>query len=94
MAEFKAGAFKMAHKAGAPVIPLSIVNSDKIMPTQWMMSSRPAYPMAEVIIHDPISSADKTEDELVDAVRKVMIEGLPERQRPLWATRRNMIKIN
>jgi len=83
MMGFKAGAFKMAHKAGAPVIPLSIVNSDKIMPLQWMMAMRPAYPLAEVIVHEPISSFDKTEDELVDAVRKVMIEGLPENQRPL-----------
>lgn len=83
MIDFKAGAFKMAHKAGAPVIPLSIVNSDKIMPIQWMMAMRPAHPLAEVIVHEPISSDDKTEDELVDAVRKVMIEGLPENQRPL-----------
>mmetsp|Transcript_23145 Transcript_23145/g.54729 ORF Transcript_23145/g.54729 Transcript_23145/m.54729 type:complete len:362 (-) Transcript_23145:182-1267(-) len=81
--DFQGGAFKMAHKAGAPVIPLSIVNSDKIMPTQWMMAMRPAYPMAEVIIHEPIASDDKTEEELVEAARKIMIEGLPESQRPL-----------
>merc|ERR1719343_668768 len=48
-----------------------------------MMAMRPAYPLAEVVVHDPIASADKTEEELVDAVRKVMIEGLPESQRPL-----------
>jgi len=83
MIDFKAGAFKMAHKAGAPVIPLSIVNSHKVMPIQWMMAMRPAYPLAEVIVHEPIRSDDKTEDELVDAVRKVMIDGLPEGQRPL-----------
>lgn len=83
MLEFKAGAFKMAHKAGAPVIPLSIVNSDKIMPIGWMMAMKPAFPTAEVIVHEPIPSDDKTEEELVAAVRNTMIEGLPENQRPL-----------
>jgi len=83
MTEFKAGAFKMAHKAGAPVFPISIINSDKIMPLGWMMAMRPAYSLAEVVVHPPIASDDKTEEELVEAVRKSMIEGLPERQRPL-----------
>jgi len=83
MLEFKAGAFKIAHKAGAPVIPLSIVNSDKIMPIGWMMAMKPAFPTAEVIVHPPIRSDDKTEEELVEAVRKAMIEGLPENQKPL-----------
>jgi 1-acyl-sn-glycerol-3-phosphate acyltransferase len=83
MMEFKAGAFKMAHKAGAPVFPISIVNSDKVMPAGWMMAMRPAYGMAQVIVHPPISSDDKTEEELVEAVRKSMIDGLPDDQKPL-----------
>ena len=73
----------MAHKSGAPVIPISIINSDKIMPLCWMMAMRPGYPLAEVVVHPPIASDDKTEEELVEAVRKAMIEGLPENQRPL-----------
>lgn len=83
MAEFKAGAFKMAHKAGAPVFPISINNADKVMPLGWMMAMRPAYGVAEVVVHPPISSDDKTEEELVQAVRKSMIEGLPDQQKPL-----------
>lgn len=83
MMSFKAGAFKMAHKAGAPVFPISIVNSDKVMPLGWMMAMRPAHGIAEVIVHPPIASDDKTEEELVEAVRKSMIEGLPADQKPL-----------
>lgn len=83
MMKFKAGAFKMAHKAGAPVFPISIINSDKVMPTGWMMAMRPAYGLAEVVVHPPISSDDKTEDELVEAVRQSMIEGLDDDQKPL-----------
>jgi len=83
MMKFKAGAFKMAHKAGAPVFPISIINSDKVMPTGWMMAMRPAYGLAEVVVHPPISSDDKTEEELVEAVRQSMIEGLNDDQKPL-----------
>lgn len=83
MMEFKAGAFKMAHKAGAPVFPISIINSDKVMPLGWMMAMRPAFGLAEVVVHPPISSDDKTEEELTEAVRKSMIDGLPDDQKPL-----------
>jgi len=81
--DFKAGAFKMAHKAGAPVFPISIISSEKVMPLGWMMAMRPAYGLAEVIVHPPISSTDKTEEELTNAVRKSMIDGLPDYQKPL-----------
>lgn len=83
MMDFKAGAFKMAHKAGAPVFPISIINSDKVMPLGWMMAMRPAYGLAEVVVHPPISSDDKTEEELTKAVRQSMIDGLPDCQKPL-----------
>jgi 1-acyl-sn-glycerol-3-phosphate acyltransferase len=80
---FKNGAFKMAYKAGAPIIPISIVNSHKVMPTGWMMAMRPARGVAEVIVHPPIESMGKTEEELAMAVRDSMISGLPEDQVPL-----------
>jgi 1-acyl-sn-glycerol-3-phosphate acyltransferase len=80
---FKNGAFKMAHKAGAPVIPISIVNSQKVMPLGWMMAMRPAYNLAQVIVHEPVESQGKTEEELAQAVRECMIQGLPEDQVPL-----------
>lgn len=83
MAEFKAGAFKMAHKAGAPVFPISIANADQVMPLGWMMAMKPAFGTAEVVVHPPIASDDKTEDELVTAVRQSMIDGLPDHQKPL-----------
>lgn len=81
--KFKNGAFKMAHKAGAPVIPISIVNSHKVMPTGWMMAMRPAHGLAEVVVHEPVESVGRTEAELADAVRQSMIDGLPADQVPL-----------
>lgn len=73
----------MAYKAGAPVIPISIVNSHKVMPTGWMMAMRPARGLAEVIVHEPIESEGKTEEELATAVRVSMLSGLPADQVPL-----------
>ena len=73
----------MAFKAGAPVIPLSIVASGKAMPPNWMFPFRPCHGTCKVVIHEPIESEGKTEDELADAVRKAIISGLPEDQRPL-----------
>jgi 1-acyl-sn-glycerol-3-phosphate acyltransferase len=73
----------MAYKAGAPIVPISIINSQKVMPTGWMFSMKPARGTARVVIHEPIESKGKTEEELAQAVRESMIEGLPEDQRPL-----------
>ena len=79
---FKNGAFKMAHKAGAPVIPISIVGAADVMPIHWMFPYRPARGVAKVVIHPPVESSDKTESELADDVRQAMISGLSEDQKP------------
>lgn len=83
MNKFKNGAFKMAHKAGAPVIPLSIVSAGDIMPVDFMFPIKGTKNVAKVIVHEPIESVGKTEEELANAVRKAIISGLPECQRPL-----------
>ena len=83
LAKFKNGAFKMAHKAGAPVIPISIVGAEKVMPIHWMFPHRPARGIAKVVIHEPVESVGKTEEELAQAVRNAIIAGLPLEQRPL-----------
>ena len=81
---FKNGAFKMAHKAGAPVIPISICGAANVMPSYWMFPYRPAGGGAcTVIVHEPVESKGKTEEELAIAVRESIISGLPEEQRPL-----------
>lgn len=80
--EFKNGAFKVAHKAGVPVIPLSIVAAGDIMPVDFMFPLKGAKG-AKVIVHEPIESKDMTEEELAYAAREAIISGLPESQRPL-----------
>jgi len=80
---FKNGAFKMAHKAGAPVVALSIVGAHIAHPVWGMFPLRSARSICKIIIHEPIESEGKTEDELVAEVREKMIEGLSEDQKPL-----------
>jgi len=83
LGKFKNGSFKMAHKAGAPVIALSIANASKVMPPHWMFPFRSSHGIASVTVHEPIESVGKTEDELAEEVRKAVLSGLPEEQRPL-----------
>jgi len=73
----------MAHKMGSPVIPLSIIGSGTAHPPNWIFPCRPCHSICKVVIHEPIESSGKTEDELADAVRKAIIQGLPEDQVPL-----------
>jgi len=79
---FKNGAFKMAHKAKAPVVPISICGASKVMPSYWMFPFKPAHNVCKVVVHEPVESEGKTEEELAEAVRKAIISGLPEEQRP------------
>jgi 1-acyl-sn-glycerol-3-phosphate acyltransferase len=84
---FKNGAFKMAHKAGAPVIPMSIVGAADVMPSYWMFPYRPAgLGACRVVVHEPVESKGRTEEELAVAVRESIINGLPEEQRPTVST--------
>lgn len=80
--KFKNGAFKMAHKIQAPVVPLSIVASGKVMPSHWMFPLRPGRQLCKVVVHDPIDSVGKTEEELATEVRDAIIKGLPKDQLP------------
>lgn len=82
LGKFKNGAFKMAHKAKAPVIPVSIVGAVDVMPAYWMFPYRPARSVCKMIVHEPVESEGKTEAELAAAVRKAMVSGLPEENRP------------
>jgi len=80
---FKNGAFKMASKTGSPIIPFSIVASGKAHPANWMFPRRHSAGICKVVVHDPIETTGKTDDELSELVRQAIIDGLPEDQHPL-----------
>lgn len=80
---FKNGAFKMAHKAGRPVVPVSICNAIDVMPSYWMFPYRRSGGVCKVVVHEPVESEGISEEELAERVRASIIKGLPEEQRPL-----------
>ena len=73
----------MAHKAGKPVIPISICRAADVMPSYWLFPFKPAMGVCSVVVHEPVESEGRTEGELADAVREAIILGLPENQKPL-----------
>jgi 1-acyl-sn-glycerol-3-phosphate acyltransferase len=80
---FKKGAFILAIRAGVPVVPISIVGAEKVMPR----GSRGIHP-GEVLIrfHPPVDSSGYTleeKDRLLDCVRAAIASGLPPELKPL-----------
>jgi 1-acyl-sn-glycerol-3-phosphate acyltransferase len=80
---FKKGAFVMAIQAGAPVVPISISGSGKIMPKgEFVM--RPGR--VRITVHAPIATAGMTVEErevVMDRVRQAILSGLEKEEWPL-----------
>jgi 1-acyl-sn-glycerol-3-phosphate acyltransferase len=76
MGQFKKGAFVMALDLGIPILPISILHTDKILPSRTM----DLFPgRASMLIHEPIDmSGYGTErlGELMTNVREVIQAGL------------------
>ena len=73
----------MAIKAGSPIVPLSIVGAAKSHPPSYMFPQIPSHHVCKVIVHEPIETIDRSEEEIANLVRKAIMSGLPEDQLPL-----------
>ncbi len=73
---FKKGPFYLAMESGAPVIPVTIMGTAKLMPK----GSLKVHPgTVRVIFHAPIEPRDyATREELMEAVRRAIESGLDE----------------
>ncbi|MBN1474516.1 MAG: 1-acyl-sn-glycerol-3-phosphate acyltransferase [Syntrophaceae bacterium] len=78
LGEFKKGAFKMAIDLKLPILPITIIGTNKILPA----NSMDLFPgKARMIIHKPIDTAGYTDanlDELVRLTHRVVESGLVE----------------
>ncbi|HPI23697.1 MAG TPA: lysophospholipid acyltransferase family protein, partial [Spirochaetota bacterium] len=78
LGEFKKGAFKMALDLELPILPVTIIGTKNILPsdtTNLMPGS------ARLIIHSPIPITGYTDENiegLMDAARTTIAEGLPK----------------
>jgi 1-acyl-sn-glycerol-3-phosphate acyltransferase len=72
--EFKRGAFKLAYKAGVPILPISINGSFDIMQKgSWLLSPHPI----KMVIHKPVEVAGldrAAQRQLPEQVRQKVIE--------------------
>lgn len=75
---FKRGAFKLAIELGLPILPVSLINTRKIMPNKTL----DIFPgKVEMVIHSPISLTDYNENNMGDLIVKVkeqIASALPE----------------
>ncbi len=77
---FKKGPFFLAMESGAPVVPVSIWGSEKMM-SKGSLRIRPGT--AHLTFHPPIDPARFTNrEQLTTAVRAAIAEGLPPAMRP------------
>jgi len=73
---FKKGPFYLAMESGAPVVPVTIVGTEKLMPK----GSLKVHPgTVRVVFHAPIEPKDfATREDLMEAVRAAIESGLDE----------------
>lgn len=87
---FKKGVFVMAIKAAAPIVPISISGSGKIM-RKGEVRIRPGT--IRITVHDPVPTEGLTLDDrakLIERVHGAILSGLTEEERPAEAVPREM----
>jgi 1-acyl-sn-glycerol-3-phosphate acyltransferase len=80
---FKKGVFVMAIKAGAPIVPISVSGSNKIMP-KGKFVIRPGR--VRITVHEPVAtegSAIEDRQLIIDRVRQAILAGLERDEWPL-----------
>lgn len=87
MGSFKMGAFKMAQREGAPIVPLSIRYAHKVQPIEYVWPVRPGRRIgASIHIGKPIYTEGKSDEEVMKEVWDGIAENLPDSQKPLPGT--------
>jgi len=80
--EFKKGVFVMALKAGAPIVPISVSGSNKVMP-KGKFVMRPGR--VRITFHDSIPTDDLTIEDremIIGRVREAILTGLEKDEWP------------
>lgn len=86
--EFKQGAFKIALRAGAPIVPVTIIGSSRLLP-KGSLAPRPGR--VDVVIGEPIETKEYSEKqlpELIAATWQAIAAPLEENGRFINSSRR------
>lgn len=77
---FKKGPFKMSDTAGVRIVPVSICDLHRWMPSSALLPL--AFPRSvEIIIHPPVSTEGRSADEVSMEVHRAIDSGLPDFQK-------------
>jgi len=75
------GAFKMALRTGARIVPVSLVGTHEAMPVWALAPVKPAGKFMKVVVHPPIDTKDREESEVIEEAYEAIKSGLPESQK-------------
>lgn len=90
---FKKGVFVMAMHAGAPIVPISISGSYRVM-RKGEFAIHPG--VVRVTFHEPVLTEGRDVDDraqVMGEVRQAIISGLPEEERPLDAAPDDLTRL-
>ncbi|MGZ4057660.1 MAG: lysophospholipid acyltransferase family protein [Bacteroidia bacterium] len=68
---FKNGAFKLAIEKQVPVVPITYLNNWKLLQNGGFFKSIGRPGVSRIIVHEPVSTAGMTENDLVSLLSKV-----------------------
>lgn len=80
--EFKTGGFKLAQKAGVPIVPITIIGAHRVLKKDSLVFHAGKV---EVIIHPPLSTTgytSRTLPELMNKTRAIIASHLPAQNLP------------
>jgi 1-acyl-sn-glycerol-3-phosphate acyltransferase len=80
---FKKGVFVMAIKAGAPIVPISVSGSNKLMP-KGKFVMRPGR--VRITLHEPVATEGSSVEDrqlIIDRVRQAILAGLEKDEEPV-----------
>jgi 1-acyl-sn-glycerol-3-phosphate acyltransferase len=83
MRKFKKGTFALAIETGVPVVPVSVIGTQRLMPRGALLVRSGEV---RILIHPPVDPAGYSlseRDLLMERVQAVVASGLPEDQLPL-----------
>lgn len=80
---FKMGAFKVATKAGVPIVPVSISGTHLMMPKEVIMPQRSGHGITALHVHPAIPSKGRTDKELADICFDIINSALSDEQKSL-----------
>ena len=83
--DFKGGIFSMAVKSKVPIVPISLSNTNAVMPGNSLFPVQPGAGKLHIHVHDSIDTEGLSETEIADKVREALLSKMPECQHPIPA---------